>query len=221
MQILELGCGTGKQSLPVARLIGDTGRVTAVDLSRDALDTLQQQALEAGLGPRISTRNLDLDKVSSALEPGPFDRVIACYSIYYSKQPEPLFRFLHEALRPGGVFFFCGPSQRNNAELKEFHYSLYNLINRPAPAAKTAAPFMEGTGQDLTRDIFGNVEILYFENPLRFDSPEALHSYWSSYNLYDETLDEVFRAQAAEHFARSHVFETVKRVIAVRAVKRS
>ncbi len=221
MEILELGCGTGKQSLPLARLVGETGRVTAVDISQEALDTLRQQALEAGVGARIAIRRADLDEVSPVLRSGPFDRAIACYSIYYAKRPEPLFRSLHAALQPGGILFFCGPSQRNNAELKELHDSLYARVNRPAPARRGAAPFMEATGPGLAREIFGNAEVFNFENALRFDSPEALYSYWSSYNLYDESLDKTFQARAAEHFAHANAFETVKRVIGIRAVKLS
>jgi SAM-dependent methyltransferase len=221
MQILELGCGTGKQSLPLARLVGNGGKVTAVDISQEALETLRTQALAGGLGPSIDIRRADLDEVSSTLESGPFDRVVACYSIYYARRPEPLFEFLYRCLRPDGILFFCGPSEQNNAELKEFHNSLYSRLNLPVPARKGAAPFMEGDGPALARRIYGNAEILHFENPLRFNSPDALYSYWSSYNLYDEVLDGAFRAQAAEHFARATVFETVKRVIGVRAVKRA
>jgi SAM-dependent methyltransferase len=221
IEILELGCGTGKQTLPLARLVGRRGRVTALDISQEALDVLRQQALESGLGGNIVIRRADLDEVPSSLQPEPVDRVIACYSIYYAKRPEPLFQFLHAALRPGGILFFCGPAQLNNRELKDFHDSLYARLNRPVPSKKSAAPFMEVTGPDLARAIFGNAEIAHFENPLRFDSPEALHSYWSSYNLYDESLDEIFRARASEHFAHAGVFETVKRVIGVRAVKPS
>jgi cyclopropane fatty-acyl-phospholipid synthase-like methyltransferase len=219
MSILELGCGTGKQSLSMAALVGDTGRITAVDISAEALDILQQTAGEQGVAPRIETRHADLDDLATSAETGPFDRVIACYSIYYTKQPGPLFRFLHSVLTDGGVLFFCGPSQENNAELKQFHNSLYELTGRPLPEKKGAAAFMEGTGQELAREIFGNAETFCFENPLRFDSAEALYSYWSSYNLYDRTLDEVFRMRAADHFRKHDVFETVKRVVGIRSIK--
>jgi SAM-dependent methyltransferase len=219
MQILELGCGTGKQSLPLAGRVGETGRVTAVDIAKESLETLRLDAVKAGVASRICICQSDLDEISSTVPPGPFDRVVACYSIYYAKRPDRVFKFLYEALRPGGVFFFCGPSNRNNAELKEFHDSLYALTGRSVPEKKGAAPFMEVTGQDLTREVFGNAEVFHFENPLRFDSAESLHSYWSSYNLYDETLDGAFRSRAAEHVTRAGVFESVKRVIGVRAVK--
>ena len=219
MRVLELGCGTGKQSLPLARLIGEDGRLTAVDISSDALETLTADALAAGLGGRIAIRRTDLDEVPLTVEPGPYDRVLACYSLYYAKRPEPLLEFLHQALRSNGILFFCGPAEANNAELKQFHESLYAEIGLPVPARKNASPFMEGAGPETTRRIFGNAEVLTFENPLRFASADALYSYWSSYNLYDTALDKIFRVRAQEHFARADCFETVKRVIGVRAVK--
>jgi SAM-dependent methyltransferase len=219
MSILELGCGTGKQSLAMASRVGTGGRVTAVDISQEALAALREQADRSGLGTCIDIRRSDMDEIAVNLEPGPFDRVVACYSIYYAKRPDLLFDFLHAALKPGGMLFFCGPSQRNNAELKQFHDSLYAIKGIPTPEKKTAASFMEGTGQDLAGRIFHNAEIFEFENPLRFDSAEALYSYWSSYNLYDEGLDEEFRSRAAEYFQEHEVFETVKRVIGVRATK--
>ena len=78
---------------------------------------------------------------------------------------------------------------------------------------------MEHSGAELARELFGEVEELEFENPLRFDSVEALMSYWTSYNLYDATLKEAFEEAARRHFEQADVFETVKRVRAVRAHK--
>lgn len=219
LSILELGCGTGKQSIDLARLLGPAGHVTAVDISAEALEMLRRRAIEEGVAPCIGIRQADLDDLASSVTTDTFDRVIACYSIYYTKQPQALFRYLHSVLTPGGILFFCGPSQENNAELKQFHNSLYELSGREVPQKKTAAAFMDGDGRDLAREIFGNAGVFYFENPLRFTSSEALYAYWSSYNLYDSTLDEAFRTRAAEHFKTHEVFETVKRVIGIRAVK--
>jgi SAM-dependent methyltransferase len=51
MSILELGCGTGKQSLALARLLGETGHVTAVDISAEALEALRNEAVAAADSP--------------------------------------------------------------------------------------------------------------------------------------------------------------------------
>jgi SAM-dependent methyltransferase len=212
--VLDLGCGTGKQALPMARTVGGSGSVVAVDASADAVQAVEFAAQNEGLFDRISAIQCDLDKVPTALAGRKFDRVVASYSIYYTQRPEELFGFIHESLAPGGIFFACGPSSDNNAELKDFHFG---LPGAPEPKGSTAAIFLERTGPDILRRLFGAVETSHFENPLRFDSAEALYTYWSSYNLFDQRLAEAFRARAVQHFETHPTFTTVKRVVGIRA----
>ncbi|HEX2081165.1 MAG TPA: methyltransferase domain-containing protein, partial [Longimicrobium sp.] len=44
LHLLDLGCGTGKQAIPAAQRVGATGRVTAVDLSTEALAAVRASA---------------------------------------------------------------------------------------------------------------------------------------------------------------------------------
>src|SRR5450759_1862682 len=55
LSVLDLGCGTGKQTLPLSRIVGEDGHVAAIDISEDALAELRRQAADSGLGERIST----------------------------------------------------------------------------------------------------------------------------------------------------------------------
>jgi hypothetical protein len=118
-------------------------------------------------------------------------------------------------LKPEGVFFFCGPARANKVELKQFHYS---LRGEEAPPATGAAAFMEDTGPQLARQLFQRIDVVQFENQLCFDNPEALYSYWISYNLYDQNLDAVFRSAADRYFQTHSNFQTSKRVVGVKAV---
>ena len=214
-RILDLGCGTGKQSIPLAQTVGDDGVVVCLDVSAEALAKVTLRSRELGLDARIRAVHADLDEIADHLRGERFERILGSYCLYYARRPETLLGCLRETLVPGGVLFFCGPSRENNAELKRFHYALQG----EAPPETTAgAGFMEGEGQRLTREIFDEVEVFAFENPLRFDSAESLHRYWSSYNLFEEELDEAFLAAADRHFRSHESFETVKRVVGVRAV---
>ncbi len=56
MRILEIGPGMGFFTLPMARIIGPTGRIFAVDIQQKMLDSLQRRAKRAGLIDRIETR---------------------------------------------------------------------------------------------------------------------------------------------------------------------
>ena len=47
--VLDFGCGLGMYTIPVARIVGEQGRVYALDKDKEALDQLIQKAGSAGL----------------------------------------------------------------------------------------------------------------------------------------------------------------------------
>jgi ubiquinone/menaquinone biosynthesis C-methylase UbiE len=216
LSILDLGCGTGKQTIPLAQAVGKAGRVLSLDISQDALNALTQNANKEGLAERITTLCSGLDDFHNRSQNTTFDRILSAYALYYANNPENVIKSMWNILKSEGVFFFCGPSKDNNRELKGFHYG---LKGKQGPTETRAAIFMEDTGPRIARKLFRAVRISVFENTLRFDSAEALYAYWSSYNLYEDDLDESFRRASAEHFSRSHMFITKKRVIGVKAEK--
>jgi ubiquinone/menaquinone biosynthesis C-methylase UbiE len=216
LSVLDIGCGTGKQTLPIAQIIGSAGHVLAVDISQEALDVLSYSSKMQELDKRVSLLHIDIDNLCGHIQAEEFDRVLSSYALYYTRHPQTLFEVLHRCLKPGGILFFCGPAQDNNHELKVFHYALRG----EKPVTETGgSTFMEETGQHLAHEYFAQVEVSAFQNLLKFDSADALYRYWSSYNLYDEKLDTDFQAAATKHFQTNVVFETVKRVIGVRAIR--
>ena len=67
LYVLELGCGTGKQTLPIVDGIGEEGRVVCVDISEKALEILKIDA-----GPdrvtRIQTVHSDMDAIGDIVQ---------------------------------------------------------------------------------------------------------------------------------------------------------
>src|SRR4029077_19098632 len=47
--VLEIGCGTGAVTLPLAQAVGEHGRVVAVDISEPMLGSARQRVEESGL----------------------------------------------------------------------------------------------------------------------------------------------------------------------------
>lgn len=215
LSILDLGCGTGKQTIQMAEEIGDDGHVTAVDISNKALLILSTRVKDLGLEKRVNHICIGLDEIDKYFREVEFNRVLSSYSLYYAQDAQKVIRDVKNILKPSGIFFFCGPTKNNNYELKQFHY---DLKHEQVPSETGAALFMEKMGQHFTHEIFGNLEFFNFENPLNFNSPEALYNYWSSYNLYEPELDSVFKKAADVHFQHNKSFKTVKRVIGVKAI---
>ena len=189
MSVIDIGCGTGKQTIPIAKIIGKFGKILSVDISSEALNILNKESLRLGLNDRITTLCSKIDDLDNHIEENTFDRIISSYSLYYSNNCEKIIETLWSALKPGGVLFFCGPSHKNNSELKKFHYKLKGIS---VPLETEASHFMENTSHKFVKKFFNKFDILYFINPLQYVSVDSLHAYWSSYNLYDEKLNKNF-----------------------------
>jgi len=53
--VLEIGCGPGYFTLPMARMAGGSGKVYALDLQKGMLDIVEKRAKEAGLQGNIES----------------------------------------------------------------------------------------------------------------------------------------------------------------------
>lgn len=214
--VLDIGGGSGPQALPLAQLVGFNGHVLSVDRSYETLDMLAQRSQELGLQARIRLLQINLDDLEGHLRKDDFDRALASRALYRIKQPRSVFNAIHHALKPSGMFFFYGPSRKHNLEIKRFHASLYGETFSWDNHDLT---FLEEVGLPAARDCFTHVEIVRFEQPTLFYSPEALYTCWSTSKLYTEELDTVCRRAAIRYFESHTVFETVKRVVGIKAIK--
>ena len=79
--VLEIGCGTGALTLPLAEAVGEHGRVVAVDISEPMLGAARQKVGERGM------RNVTLlsgDAQVFAFEPGAFDLATSRMGVMFS-----------------------------------------------------------------------------------------------------------------------------------------
>ena len=55
MVFMDIGCGYGFFTIPAARIVGEKGKVYAVDVSALAIDSLKREAAEEGLKNIVAT----------------------------------------------------------------------------------------------------------------------------------------------------------------------
>ena len=56
MTVLDIGCGMGFFSIPLAQMVGAAGKVICVDMQEKMLKRLEKRAQKAGVSARIETR---------------------------------------------------------------------------------------------------------------------------------------------------------------------
>jgi len=109
MTALEPGPGMGFFTLDMARLVGPTGRVVAVDVQPRMLDVLRRRAIKAALMDRIDIRlaqgaGMGIDDLD-----GRVDFVLAFAVVHELPDAGRFFAEARRAMRPGGRLLLSEP----------------------------------------------------------------------------------------------------------------
>lgn len=99
--ILDLGCGPGWSTIDLARLVGPTGRVIAIDVSSRYINHLQQKQRELGLA-QIEAHVADAHDFE--IPDGALDGVYSRWVFSFLPDPATVVERIARALRSGGVF---------------------------------------------------------------------------------------------------------------------
>lgn len=103
---LDLGCGIGYFTIPLARIVGPSGNVTAVDLQPEMLAGVRRRAERAGLLSRIRLHQVDASGLH--FEAG-FDFALAFWMVHEVPDQGSLLQQIGRALKPGGRFLLVEP----------------------------------------------------------------------------------------------------------------
>lgn len=109
MTTIDIGCGMGFFSLPLARMVGPTGRVVSVDIQRRMLSSLERRARRRRLDRIIITRKACLDDLGLDDLRDEADLAIAVHVMHETAYPRRTLSQIFEALCPGGTFLMMEP----------------------------------------------------------------------------------------------------------------
>lgn len=100
MTVCDLGCGNGFYSLPLARLVGPTGRVLAVDVQPQMLKMLEEREAAA----RINNIDTILGMRHDPKLPGAAVDLVLLVDVYHEfSHPEQMLAAMRRALKPDGL----------------------------------------------------------------------------------------------------------------------
>jgi SAM-dependent methyltransferase len=141
--VLEIGCGTGAVTLPLAAAVGARGRVVGVDISEPMLTVARQRVAESGL------HNVTLllgDAQVMAMEPAAFDVATSRMGVMFFGDPVAAFRNIGSALKPGGrlVFACWAPLAENRHWLISYDIAVRHLGPPPVSPEREVGPLAFG-----------------------------------------------------------------------------
>ncbi len=122
MLVLEPGCGMGFFTLDLARMVGPTGRVVAVDLQERMLAVLRRRARRAKLIDRIEARLARPNRLGVSDLLGRVDVAFALHVVHEVPDAASFFIEIAATLKPGGRLLFVEP--RGHVSADEFTASL-------------------------------------------------------------------------------------------------
>jgi SAM-dependent methyltransferase len=114
--VVDLGCGSGRTTLELARRVGSSGNVVGVDITSELLENGQALARERGVS-NVSFVRADIQVAD--LGSRVFDRAYSRMGVMFFKDPVAAFTVVRRALRDGGrLSFACFQSPSENEWLR-------------------------------------------------------------------------------------------------------
>lgn len=137
MTVLEPGPGMGFFTLELARMVGRSGRVVAIDIQPKMIAALKRRASRAGLLERIDARLAQPESLGLNGLSGAVDFVLAFAVVHELPDAAAFFSELARAMKPGVLALLAEPpahvsSKFFEIELQQAAQAGLDLVDRPA-----------------------------------------------------------------------------------------
>jgi 2-polyprenyl-3-methyl-5-hydroxy-6-metoxy-1,4-benzoquinol methylase len=112
MTVLDYGCAMGYFSIPLAKMVGASGKVICVDVQEKMLKVLKNRARKAGVSDRIETHLCNERMQCLENLEGKIDFALAFAVVHEVADPYSLFKELSAAIKPSGKILVAEPTGR-------------------------------------------------------------------------------------------------------------
>jgi ubiquinone/menaquinone biosynthesis C-methylase UbiE len=104
--VLDVGCGPGFFTIPMAKMVGQQGLVIATDISQKMLAKVKRRAKKAGLSVRIHLHLSERNRLGIGQK---VDFALAFWMAHEVWSLERFFAEIQASLKPNGVFLLVEP----------------------------------------------------------------------------------------------------------------
>ncbi len=102
MAVVDYGCGPGRYTLPIARLVGSEGKVFAVDIQPLAISTVRKKAAHESL---TNIEAVLVDSYNTGIQSSSIDLVLLVDTLHLIGDCDALFREIRRILKQDGILF--------------------------------------------------------------------------------------------------------------------
>lgn len=133
MTAADIGCGMGYFSLAMAQMVGENGKVIAVDIQQKMLDTLRKRAVKRGVAERIRLVKAENDDIGIK---EPVDFVLTFWMVHETGNIPGFLHRVSSILKKDGSVLIAEP--RMHVSRRHFEQTLQQA--REAGFTATAGP---------------------------------------------------------------------------------
>ena len=202
MKVLDVGCGTGNQSIPAARA---GAHVTAVDIAPNLLEQARAWAQREGLN--IDFREADAE--SLPFQHGEFDVVTSMFAAMFAPRPKLVAAEMLRVCRPGGLIAMASWTPGSFVAERHEITARYS-----PPPAGLESPMLWGD-ELAVRERFGEeVAVTVSRRTLTFDlplSPSEASTHFSRYSGSNVMLMQQLDSERRDAFIREMAAQFTKR----------
>ena len=102
MIVVDYGCGPGSYTIPAAKLVGQEGKVFAVDIHPLAIRTVRQKAARESL---TNVEAILVDSYNTEIQGSSIDLVLLLDTLHMIGDCDALFREIYRILKQDGILF--------------------------------------------------------------------------------------------------------------------
>ena len=109
MSVLDFGCSMGYFSIPVAKMVGENGRVICVDVDQKQLNVLRSRARKRNLIDRLTIQCIEPSCANFVLPESSVDLALLLQVLHYMNAPVAALRRTHDSLKNGATMLVAEP----------------------------------------------------------------------------------------------------------------